>query len=226
MELKMVKAVVFDIDGTLVDSVDFHAEAWMRAFEKFGKKIPFKQVRQQIGKGGDQLMPVFFSKEELARFGEEMEEYRGELYKSQYLPRVRGFSGVRTLFERVISDGKKIALASSAKKEELKAYIRIAEIENLVDTSTSADDVERSKPHPDIFESALNSLGRPETSEVVVVGDTPYDSLAAGKIGLRTIGLLCGGFNESELREAGCIEIYEGPASLLANYEQSALVSR
>src|SRR5215210_7871 len=114
----MIKAVIFDIDGTLVDSVDLHAQAWKEAFKHFGRDVPFEQVRHQIGKGGDQLMPVFFSKEELERFGDEMEEYRGEIYKRDYLPRVRAFPEVRELFQRIRQDGKRIALASSAKEEE------------------------------------------------------------------------------------------------------------
>lgn len=217
----MIKAVIFDIDGTLVDSVDLHAQAWKEAFKHFGKEIPFEEVRGQIGKGGDQLMPVFFSKEELKKFGEEMEKYRGELFKRDFLPKVRPFPKVRELFERIIADGKRIALASSAKEEELKEYKKIAHIEDLVEEETSADDADKSKPHPDIFEAALERLGDAKPDEVIVVGDTPYDAQAAGKIDLRTIGVLCGGFPEAELRRAGCIEIYKDPADLLARYGDS-----
>ncbi|MDQ3818860.1 MAG: HAD family hydrolase, partial [Acidobacteriota bacterium] len=144
----MIRAVIFDIDGTLVDSVDLHARAWAAAFEHFGKKIPYEDVRHQIGKGGDQLMPVFFSKEELDEFGEEMEEYRSNLYKREYLPLVRPFPKVRDLFLRIKEDGKRIALASSAKEEELKTYKKIADIEDLIEEETSADDADKSKPHP------------------------------------------------------------------------------
>jgi HAD superfamily hydrolase (TIGR01549 family) len=217
----MIKAVIFDIDGTLVDSVDLHAQAWKEAFKHFGKDIPFEQVRHQIGKGGDQLMPVFFSKEELDEFGEEMEEYRGELYKRDFLPRVRPFPKVRVLFERIEADGKRIALASSAKEDELATYKKIAHIEDLVEEETSADDAEKSKPHPDIFEAALAQLGDIGAHEVIVVGDTPYDAEAAGKLRLRTIGVLCGGFPEKELRAAGCVNIYRDPADLLAHYDEA-----
>ncbi len=155
----MIKAVIFDVDGTLVDSVDLHARAWQEAFDRFGKKIPFEQVRSQIGKGGDQLMPVFFSKQELEEFGEEMEKFRGDLFKREYLPRVKAFPDVRELFERVRREGQRIALASSAKEDELKTYKKIARIEDLVEEETSADDAEKSKPHPDIFEAALAQLG-------------------------------------------------------------------
>ena len=221
----MLKAVIFDIDGTLVDSVDLHARAWQEAFARFGKNIDFERVRYQIGKGGDQLLPVFFSREELDEFGEELEEFRGDLFKREYLPRVRAFPRVRELFERTRADGKRIVLASSAKKDELAEYKRIADIEDLVEDETSADDAEKSKPHPDIFEAALAQLGDVSAAEALVVGDTPYDAEAAGKISLRCVGLLCGGFPADDLRAAGCIRLYESPADLLARYDDSPLTN-
>ena len=222
----MIKAVIFDVDGTLVDSVDLHARAWQEAFEHFGKRFDYERVRYQIGKGGDQLMPVFLSEDELDEFGEELEEYRGELFKRDYLPRVKGFPAVRELFERVGREGLQIALASSARADELKSYKRIADIEDLTGEETSADDAEKSKPHPDIFEAALSRLEGVSPAEAVVVGDTPYDAEAAGKAGLKTVGLLCGGFPEDYLRAAGCVRIYRDPADLLANYEESPLARR
>jgi HAD superfamily hydrolase (TIGR01509 family) len=222
----MIKAVIFDVDGTLVDSVDLHAQAWKETFKEFGKDVPYQQVRHQIGKGGDQLLPVFFSKEELEEFGEKMEEHRSRLFKREYLPRVRPFPKVRELFERIKADGKKIALASSAAEDELKAYKKIADIADLVEEATSADDAEKSKPHPDIFQAALEKLGEVEKSKVIVVGDTPYDAEAAGKVGLRTIGVLCGGFPETELRSAGANLIFQDPADLLAHYDETPLGHR
>ncbi|MBV9927733.1 MAG: HAD family hydrolase [Acidobacteria bacterium] len=219
----MIKAVIFDVDGTLVDSVDLHARAWQEAFAHFGKQFDFGSVRSQIGKGGDQLMPVFLSKEELEEFGEELEEYRGELFKREYLSQVKGFPKVRELFQRIKDEGLRLALASSAKGDELKAYKERARIEDLVEEETSSDDAEKSKPYPDIFEAALERLGDVRPSEAVVVGDTPYDAEAAGKAGLKTVGLLSGGFPEADLRAAGCIRIYRDPADLLAQYEDSPL---
>ncbi len=221
----MIKAVIFDVDGTLVDSVDLHARAWQEAFAHFGKQFDFERVRYQIGKGGDQLMPVFLSERELEEFGERLEKYRGELFKREYLPKVEGFPAVRELFERVKSEGLQIALASSAKGDELKTYKRLARIEDLVEEETSSDDAEKSKPHPDIFEAALERLEGVRPAEAVVVGDTPYDAEAAGKAGLRTVGLLSGGFPEEDLRAAGCARIYKDAADLLANYEASPLAA-
>ncbi len=219
----MIKAVVFDIDGTLVDSVDLHAEAWQRAFRKFGCDLPFERVRYQIGKGGDQLIPVFISLEDIKRFGKELQDYRAKLFKEEYLPRVRAFPKVRELFERIIADGKRIVLASSAKGDELKSYKEIAQISDLIEDEITADDVEQSKPQPDIFAAALKQLGNLPSEEVINVGDTPYDAEAALKVHLHTIGLLCGGFPEEALCASRCIAIYKDPADLLTNYEQSPI---
>jgi HAD superfamily hydrolase (TIGR01509 family) len=219
----MTRGVIFDIDGTLIDSVDGHARAWQEVFARLGYDVPFETVRGQIGKGGDQLMPVFLPKDLIEREGEEIERQRLEIFKSKYLPHVRPFPGTRELFERLKAEGLKIVLASSAKGEELKAYKTIARIDDLVEEETSSDDVERSKPHPDIFEAALAKLGGVDPSEAVAVGDTPYDAEAAGKAGVRTVGVLCGGFPEADLRSAGCVAIYRDPADLLAHLETSPL---
>jgi HAD superfamily hydrolase (TIGR01549 family) len=221
-----LKAVVFDVDGTLIDSVDVHAEAWVEAFAEIGHSIQFGDVRRQIGKGGDQLMPVFLSKAEIERFGEKLEERRGALLKERYLPRIKPFPDVRELLQRVIADGKAIALASSAKEDELEQYKKIANIADLIDVETSSDDAQKSKPHPDIFQAALAKLDNLPPEQVIVIGDTPYDAQAARKAGLRTIGLLCGGWSEDELKRAGCVAVFRDPADLLARYLESPLASR
>jgi HAD superfamily hydrolase (TIGR01549 family) len=219
----MIKAVLFDVDGTLIDSVDLHARAWQEALAHFGYDVAFDVVRSQIGKGGDQLMPVFVPKDDLERRGEELETYRGDLFKRKYLPQVRPFPKVRDLFERLRADGKAIVLASSGKAEEVKRYMDIARIADLIDASTSSDEVERSKPYGDIFAAALGKAAPARAEEAIVIGDTPYDAQAAGKVGLRTIGVLCGGFPEADLRAAGCSAIFRDPADLLARYEHSPL---
>ena len=222
MDPSLIKAVIFDIDGTLVDSVDLHAKAWQEAFAHFGHEVALEDVRSQIGKGGDQLMPVFLSKKEIDRRGPEIEEYRSDLFKKRYLPGVRAFPAVRDLIKRIILNGQRIALGSSAKGDELSTYKKIARIEDLIDEETSSDDASRSKPDPDIFEAALKKLGL-EANEAIVVGDSPYDAEAAGKLGLRTLAVLCGGFPEADLRMAGCIAIYRDPADMLMHFDQSLL---
>ena len=220
----MAKAVIFDVDGTLVDSVDIHAEAWRDAFADFGHTFDLKAIRDQIGKGGDQLLPVFLSPEEIERDGEKLEEHRGHILKERYLERVRPFPSVPELFRRILDDGRQVALASSAKDEELQFYKDRAGIAELIHTETSSSDAERSKPHPDIFQAALGRLSGVRPQDAVVVGDTPYDAEAAAKAGVPTIGLLCGGWTEEKLRDAGCVAVFKDPADLLARYEQSPIV--
>ncbi|MHC5536750.1 HAD family hydrolase [Singulisphaera rosea] len=220
----MIRAAIFDIDGTLIDSVDMHARAWQEAFRHFGHEFSFEQVRGQIGKGGDQLMPALLPEDVVKRRGEEIEKYRSELFKREYLSQIRAFPGVRDLFRWIQADGKKIALASSAKADELTVYKQIAGIDGLVDVETSSDDADKSKPHPDIFEVTLQRLGAMPPADVIAIGDTPYDVEAASKAGIRTIGVLCGGFPEHDLQGAGCIAIYRDPAALLAGYPESPLV--
>jgi HAD superfamily hydrolase (TIGR01549 family) len=221
----MIKTVIFDVDGTLVDTVDMHAEAWQRALKEYGKEIEFSAVRAQIGKGGDQLLPVFLSREELDQFGEELEKRRGEIFKQEYLPKTKAFPQVRELVERIQQDGKRVVLASSAKQDELEHFKKVTNIADLLEGETSADDAEKSKPEPDIFLAAIKETGNPEPREAIVVGDTPYDAIAAAKAKLRTIGLLCGGFSEQSLKDAGCVAIYKDPADLLARYEESPIVN-
>jgi HAD superfamily hydrolase (TIGR01549 family) len=220
------EAVVFDVDGTLLDSVDLHAKAWVDAFRDYGHEVPFEQIRRQIGKGGDQLMPVFLSKAEIDRISGKLEARRGAILKERYLPLIKAFPAVRELFQRLIADGRQIALASSAKEDELAQYKKIANIVDLIDAETSTDDAEKSKPHPDIFQAALARLADKNPDRAIVVGDTPYDAEAAAKAGLRTIGLLCGGWSEEELRRAGCLAVFKDPADLLARYSQSLLGSQ
>ena len=219
----MIKAVIFDVDGTLVDSNDLHVAAWREAFRCYGKEVSFEDVHGQMGKGGDQLMPVFCTDEELERFGGELEQRRVALFKSDYLPRVRPFPRVRELFERAKAGGLQIALASSAKEEELEQHKKSMGVGDLLGAATSADDAERSKPHPDIFQAALAGLKGVAPAEAVVVGDTPYDAQAAAKAGMRTVGLLSGGFTEEVLRGAGVVAVYRDVSDLLDHYDESPL---
>lgn len=218
----MPKAAIFDVDGTLLDSVDLHALAWHEAMVKFGHDVGFEQARSQIGKGGDKLIPHFLSAEAQQDHGRELKEWRGKRFKSAYLPLVRPFSAVPDLLRRVRDAGLRIAVASSAKKDELDKYLATAGIADLVDVTTSSDDVEESKPSPDIFEVALKKLDT-AAGDAIAIGDTPYDAEAAGKAGIPTIGVLSGGFTEVSLRQAGCVQVYAGPAALLACFGDTLL---
>jgi HAD superfamily hydrolase (TIGR01509 family) len=219
----VIGAVLFDVDGTLIDSNDLHATAWRETFLHFGVALPLDKIRGQIGKGGDNLIPALLPKELVEQRQEEMEDFRSDLFKRDYLPRVVPFPGVRALFERIVGDEKKIVLASSAKDAEIQYHLGVIGARDLVTATTSADDVEHSKPDPDIFAAAMQKVSPLGADQVVVVGDTPYDVLAAKKLGIRVIGFRSGGFPEESLTEAGADEIYDGPEHLLRSYEQSLL---
>jgi phosphoglycolate phosphatase-like HAD superfamily hydrolase len=192
------KAAIFDLDGTLLDSVDLHAIAWHEAMVKFGHDVSFEQARSQIGKGGDKLIPVFLSEDEQRDHGMELDKWRGERFKTRYLPLVRSFSAVPDLLRRVRDAGLRIAVASSAKRDELDKYLDIAGITDLVGATTSSEDAEESKPAPDVFENVLKKL-KISAAEAVAIGDTPYDAIAAGKAGIATIG-----FSVVDLRKIRC----------------------
>lgn len=213
----MVKATIFDIDGTIMDSVGAHIDAWKRTFAHFGKQVSDEEIRRHIGEGDDDMLPVFFSSEELHRFRPELESYRGELFKREYLPSLKAFPDVRRLFERIKNDGKKIALASTAKAEEINIYKEIARIPDLVDCAVCSEEVAESKPHRDICGVALRKLGKLAPAKVISIGDTVYDVEAAAKNNICTIGLLCGGGTREELQRAGCVALYHDPADLLAH---------
>ena len=217
----MKRAILFDVDGTLLDSVDLHAECWRLAFEHFGKTIPQQDIRTQIGKGGDHLVPVFLSREEERTIGEELKKYRAELWKRDFMRQVKPFPHVRDLFEALKRAGHKLALASSSHGDELEYYKRLLHIEDLLEGQTSADDAEHSKPDPDIFHVALDRV-QARGEDAIAVGDSPYDAEAAGKAGLATVGVLCGGFPQDRLTGAGCFALFRDPGDLLGHMEQWA----
>lgn len=219
----MVKAVLCDIDGTLVQSNWLHAEAWQVAFAEMGIHLELEDIRRQIGKGGDELIPVFVSWWKRDAVKEPLEAYRKFVFQHDYMPRVQPLPMVREFLLRVKAEGIKVALSSSASKEDLLAYKRIAHMEDLIDAETSADDADKSKPYPDIFDATLRKL-KLRAKDCIALGDTPYDAESAGHAGLRTIGVTTGGWTHEELTAAGCVEVYESVADLLARFEDSAIV--
>ncbi len=169
-----LSAAIFDIDGTLTDSVDVHALAWQQALRHFGHEVAYERVRSQIGKGGDQLLKTLLSRADLETEGEELDQFRGELFKKEYQHLIRPLSMVPELLRRIKDDtGAKIVLASSAKEDEVEAYEKLLGVADLVEHKTSANDAAQSKPHPDIFAAAMNRLGNPPAQQVIAVGDTP-----------------------------------------------------
>ncbi|WP_437539272.1 HAD family hydrolase [Sorangium sp. So ce726] len=218
-----VSAVIFGVDGTILDTVDLHAAAWQQAFRRFGREVSREKLRSQVGKGADQLLQTFLSPEEMGWIGAGISSLRDQIYGRELLPGARAFPCVRELLQRVARDGRRIVLASPTPRGELDASVELARVGDLVSWTVSADDADRSKPRPDVLEAALDRLGSVDPREVVLVGDAPSDAEAAAKLGLLSVGLLCGGFPEMELLEAGCAAIYLDPEDLLARYDASPL---
>jgi HAD superfamily hydrolase (TIGR01509 family) len=219
----MIEAVLCDIDGTLVESNWLHAEAWQVAFGVIGIHLELEAIRKQIGKGGDELIPVFVPWWKRKHVEEPLKTFRSYIFREDYLNRVKPLPQVREFLLRLRRSHIRLALATSANEPEIADYKRIANIEDLIEDQTSADDAPKSKPHPDIFTAALHSL-KLSPSKCLALGDTPYDAEAAGLAGLRTIGVMTGGWSREELLKAGCIEVYESVADLLDQIENSALI--
>lgn len=219
----MIKALLCDIDGTLVQSNWLHAEAWQIAFGAIGIHLDIEPVRRQIGKGGDELIPVFVPWWKREAVEEPLKTFRKFIFQHGLRQRVQPLPGVRDLLQHVHDMGIKIALASSSRKDDLEVMKGVADIGDLVDEQTSADDAKHAKPHPDIFSAAVQKLGL-KPYECLAMGDTPYDAESAGKAGVRTIGVTTGGWSKEDLLAAGCVEAYDGCADLLAHFDQSALV--
>jgi phosphoglycolate phosphatase-like HAD superfamily hydrolase len=214
----MLKAVIFDIDGTLIDSVDLHARSWVGAFARFGVKVKFEDVRPHIGEGADRLIPAFAPPGMPNHKRKDIEEFRSELFKRSYLDKVKPFPNVKALFERIKADGCKLVLASSCAADEIDQYKAIAGVTDMTDHDVTADDAGSSKPSPDIFLRALDRLSPIGPSQTCVVGDTKYDGEAARQAGVPFLGLLCGGSSKNELESSGALAIYRDPTELLNNW--------
>ena len=219
----MLRAVLLDVDGTLVDSNDAHAHAWVDVLAESERSVPFETVRRLIGMGGDQLLPRVAGLSDDSPEGQRLSRRRMEVFRERYLPTIRPFPGARDLVARMRADRRRLIVASSAKEEELNRLLEIAGVRDLVHATTSSDDAERSKPAPDIVSVALTLAGVGHDA-AILLGDTPYDVAAACKAGVGTIALRCGGWNDHDL--AGAVAIYDDPADVLARYDTSPLAPR
>jgi HAD superfamily hydrolase (TIGR01509 family) len=218
----VIEAVLLDVDGTLIDSNDAHARAWVDVGQEFGHAIAFDDVRWLIGMGGDKVLPRLTGLQEESPEGERMLERRGEIFRERYLPALAAFPGARELVDRLRADGRKLVVATSASETDLKALLEQAGLESLLEDATNSDDAEESKPSPDIVEAALKKSGA-AAAHAVMIGDTPYDIEAATRAGIRAIAVECGGWGADELADA--VEVYASPGDLLARYDQSLLGS-
>lgn len=214
----VVRGVILDVDGTLLDSNDAHAASWVDAFGESSYDVPFDIVRPMIGMGGDKLLPAAVGVESDSDEGRRLSERKKEIFTSQYLPELEPFPRVRDLLERMRGDGLQLSVASSAKDEELKALLQAAGVSDLMADTTSSSDASRSKPDPDIVSAAVRASGI-AAAVLVMLGDTPYDVEAASGAGVRCVAVRCGGWGDEALR--GAIEIYDDPAAILAAYDSS-----
>lgn len=205
-------AVLLDIDGTLVDSNGAHAAAWSDAFAAHGRHHPPEQIRPLIGKGGDKLLRELASLDHESGEGEEISEARAEIFKRRYLPTLQPTAGAARLVAWLIESRRKVVIATSAQADEVKALLAICGGEVLADDATTSDDADRSKPDPDIVVAALKKSGA-TADKAIMIGDTPYDIEAAGRAGIATVALRCGGWDDTSL--AGAVAIFQDPQELL-----------
>jgi len=216
----MIDAAIFDIDGTLIDSVEGHAQAWEAALKEYGFNVDRDTVRRQIGKGADQLLPVFLNPDQIDQAGPAIDARQGEIFKARHLQGVRPFSGVRDLFERLRNDGVKRVLGSSGKPDDVEEAEAIAGITGLVDAIATSQDVQRSKPSPDIVQAALRAIAPTPASHCVFIGDTPWDAEAAVKAGVIALGVSSPVFADDELVAAGCHRVFKSIPDLLRSYDE------
>ena len=212
------RGVLLDVDGTLVDSNDAHAHAWVEALAKFGHDVSFARARQLIGMGGDRLVEATTGLPLDSKANKRIGDARSEIFVDRWLHTVRPIQGSRGLILRLLADGYQYALASAAKSHELEPLLEIADIADLVPKRTTSSDVENSKPEPDTIEAALAKLNSVERSRAVMVGDTPYDVLASRQANVAIIGVTCGGWPAEALK--GAIAIATGPQELADRFPE------
>jgi HAD superfamily hydrolase (TIGR01509 family) len=218
-----LRGVILDVDGTLVDSNDAHARAWVEALAEHGIRVELERVRRLIGMGGDRLLPEVSGLAEDSPRGRAISKRRQEIFKTRYLPTLKPFPRTRDLLQRMHADGLKLAVASSARADELDPLLRLCGADGLVEKRTSSDDIDSSKPAPDAVEATLAELRLPAEA-AIMLGDTPYDVESARRAGVGIIAVRCGGWGDADL--AGALAIYDDPADLLARHDQSPLARR
>jgi len=206
----VARAALLDVDGTLVDSNYQHALAWYRAFRRSGIVLPLWRIHRHVGMGGDQLVPALAGDDVDEARGDEIRDRRDEAF-SELIDEVEPLEGSRELIVDLKERGLTVVLASSAPEKELDRYLELLDARELADCWTTDDDVQASKPEPDLVRAALEKAG---TDDATMVGDTPWDVQAARKAGVETICLITGGFSESELREAGASAVFESVEKL------------
>ena len=210
---------ILDVDGTLVDSNYQHALAWFRAFREHGVTPPIWRVHRHIGMGGDQLVAAVAGDEVEEAHGESIREAEKRLY-GELVGEVCAFEGASDLIARLADRGHEVVLASSAKEDEVERYVELLGAGEQISSFTTSDDVERTKPEPDLIAAAID---RAEGSDAVMVGDSTWDIEAAERAGIPTVAVLTGGFSAAELTEAGAVAVFESLPELLGEIGSTPL---
>jgi HAD superfamily hydrolase (TIGR01509 family) len=208
----MALTAILDIDGTLVDTNYHHAIAWHRAFHRRDHAVQMWKIHRHVGMGGDQLIAALLGDAAEETEGDELRDAHGAAY-GELIGEVEPIAGARELIEKLGEGGVTVVLASSAESEEVDHYLDLLEARDLVADWTTAADVERTKPRPDLVHAALAKVGA-DPGEAVMIGDTVWDVKAASAAGLPTLTVLTGGFSEAELRDAGAAAVVESIAEL------------
>ena len=208
--------VIFDVDGTLVDTNYLHVLAWWRGLLAAGEQVNMSSIHRVIGMGSDRLV-----KELLGKELDGANEGHSEQFK-QLREEMRAFPRAADLLRAVAGRGTKVVLASSANEQDLEAMRKAIDADDVIDTFTSSKDADASKPDPDIFRIALERAGL-DAQQAIAVGDTIWDVEAARDAGLDTVGVLAGGISRQELQDAGAVAVYDDPAQLLDELDQSPL---
>jgi phosphoglycolate phosphatase-like HAD superfamily hydrolase len=213
--------VLFDVDGTLIDSNYFHALAWWHAFRQFEHTVPMSAIHRAVGMGGDKLVAHLLGDERDAGQDAELKASHSAIFSTCW-PSLIAFDGARDLVRACADRGLTAVLASSARERDLQVLRTALDADDAIAAATSSSDANESKPAPDILEAALKAGGL-DAQDVVFVGDSVWDVYASAKLDIPTIALTCGGTSEAELRDAGATEVYENPRTLLAALAGSAL---
>jgi HAD superfamily hydrolase (TIGR01509 family) len=213
-------AILFDIDGTLVDSNDAHAQAWVDAFAEAGMTVDPSEVRRAIGMGGEKLIPNVSGIDPESDPGKAVSARRKEIFRQHWLPQLHPFPDADRLVSALHDRGFRIVAASSAKRDELKALLQISRADRFFEAATSSDDAEHSKPDPDIVHAALDRA-KAAPQDAVMIGDTPYDIEAAARAGVASIAFRSGGWTDADLK--GATAIYDGTWDLLQHLDRSPL---
>ena len=209
---------ILDVDGTLVDTNYHHAIAWYRAFRQHGLVLPLWRIHRHIGMGGDQLVAALAGDGTEERDGDDIRAAETALYLA-LIDEVQPFRDSRELLVDLRARGASVVLASSAKAAEVDHYLDLLDARDLAEAWTTSADVARTKPAPDLVQSALDKLGA-EPDDAFLVGDTPWDVKAAEQAGVPTYAVLTGGFSEQELRDAGAAGVHESVSHLRGDLDE------